>query len=92
MYLTQVPKLPSVGHTALLDRARTSSIVRGDRLVGAEPVEWVELSDYAEVEGGGVTETRIAEVRREIAAGRYITDDKLDVVVGRLLDVLHTPG
>lgn len=91
MLVTQVSDLPTVTHTMLFDRARTSAIVRGDRIAGVEPVEWVELSERTELGDDGASEARIAEVRREIAEGRYITDHKLDVVVGRLIDVLHTP-
>jgi hypothetical protein len=32
---------------------------------------------------------RLAEVRRQIAAGTYLTDDKLDTAVNRLLDALR---
>ena len=51
----------------------------------------VELSHEAEVVGRvqdvpDIRADRIAQIRAEIAAGTYETDQKLDVAVGRLLD------
>jgi anti-sigma28 factor (negative regulator of flagellin synthesis) len=59
----------------------------------AAPTDRVELSEAANryepvTEPTGASEERIREIRSEIATGRYITDDKIDVVVDRLLEVL----
>jgi hypothetical protein len=42
--------------------------------------------------GGGPSAARISEVRRQIAGGTYLTDEKLDLAVERMLDelCLHT--
>ena len=77
--------------TAMADRTRSSSVVRPDRVTQAEPVEWVELSTVSESDRSTASHARVAEIRREIAAGTYLTTDKIDAVVGKLLDVLHAP-
>jgi hypothetical protein len=78
-------------HTAVLDRLRSSSVVPADRVAGVEPVEWVELSNLGALDGEDADSARVATLRREIAAGTYITDHKLDIVVGKLIDILHAP-
>jgi hypothetical protein len=54
-------------------------------------LDQVEISPEAELvsrvgEIADLRADRIAEIRSEIAAGVYETDEKLDVAVGRLLD------
>ena len=52
----------------------------------------VELSasDDAEPVGGG--DLRVREIRARIAAGTYVTDHKIEVVVDRLLALFRTEG
>ena len=56
-----------------------------------QPLDQVDISPEADLVGrvNEVPEMRtdrIAEIRAEIQAGVYETDEKLDVAVGRLLD------
>lgn len=47
------------------------------------------ISDAAQVSGGGEMRIdRVAEIRRQIADGRYETAEKLDAALDRLLDQL----
>ena len=53
----------------------------------------VEISAEAEMisrvhELPDIRADRVAEIREQIAAGAYETDEKLDIAVGRLLDEL----
>ncbi len=40
----------------------------------------------------GVATARIAEIRRQIADGTYLTEEKLDAAVERLCAALHEPA
>jgi negative regulator of flagellin synthesis FlgM len=51
----------------------------------------LDLSDAAQLvdrvrEVPEIRHERVAQIRAQIAAGTYETDDKLDIAVGRLLD------
>ena len=52
----------------------------------------VEISDAARNYRAGVSAERLAEVRKLIQSGTYVTDEKLDVVVDRLHKELFGPG
>lgn len=70
------------------DQARAAG-VSGVASTAAQPVDAVELGAAAERIVADAEQQRIAEVRAQIAAGTYLTDDKLDYVAGRLRDVLQ---
>ena len=54
----------------------------------ALPVDQLEISAEAQAmqSSGGIRNERVAEVREQIASGRYETAEKLDAAVERLLD------
>ena len=61
----------------------TSNVTSGN----AVPVDQLEISAEAQaMQSGGIRSERVAEVREQIAAGRYETAEKLDAAVERLLD------
>ena len=62
----------------------TSQVSAGN----AVPVDQLEISAEAQAlqSTGGIRSERVAEVREQIAAGRYETAEKLDAAVERLLD------
>lgn len=61
----------------------TSNVTSGN----AVPVDHLEISAEAQaMQSGGIRSERVAEVREQIAAGRYETAEKLDAAVERLLD------
>lgn len=68
-------------HTAAAQRAQTK---------GAEPLpvgrDAVELSDAArsELESGGIRGALVDRVKAEIAADKYLSDDKLNIAIDRL--------
>jgi anti-sigma28 factor (negative regulator of flagellin synthesis) len=84
--------------------ATTQSTVRSGTRAGDEAhlakersgqSDAVELSDTArqQIERGGGVPVRaelVERVRAEIAAGTYLTDDKLDAAVNRLREALFT--
>ncbi len=43
-------------------------------------------------EHSGASTARIAEIRRQIAEGTYLTEEKLDVAVEQLCAALRTPA
>jgi anti-sigma28 factor (negative regulator of flagellin synthesis) len=57
----------------------------------ATPLDTVDISAEADLASRindipDIRADRVADIRGEIAAGAYETDEKLDVAVGRLLD------
>lgn len=62
----------------------TSNVTSGN----AVPVDQLEISAEAQAlqSTGGVRSEKVAEVRQQIAAGRYETAEKLDAALERLLD------
>ena len=62
-----------------------------DTSVDATPLDRVDISAEADLisqvqEVPDIRTDRVADIRAEIAAGIYETDEKLDVAIGRLLD------
>lgn len=62
----------------------TNSVTTGN----AVPVDQLEISAEAQAlqSSGGIRAEKVAEVRQQIAAGRYETAEKIDAAVERLLD------
>lgn len=89
MFLANVSELPTLANPAVLERTRSSAVVRDNQLTKIEPVEWVELTNVPSTDRSTANLARVEQIRREIAAGTYLTDHKLDVVVGKLIDILH---
>jgi hypothetical protein len=63
------------------------------------PVAWKELQDRVEISRESLAaaaraseQARVREIRAQIAAGTYLTEEKLDVVVRRLGDLLGREG
>jgi hypothetical protein len=52
-------------------------------------VEFDEAGAEARKASDAAREAWIAEIRRQIAAGTYLTEDKIDVVVERLCELLR---
>ena len=70
---------------------RSKAIEAKQPTEGPQGADSLELSPEAEVVGRvqdvpDLRTDRIAQIRAEIAAGTYETEEKLDVAVGRLLD------
>ena len=55
------------------------------------PADHVEFQTALPTDSAQADELRIAEIRRQIAAGTYLTEHKLNAVVDRLYEVLKAP-
>lgn len=83
------PPVPS----SLADREETKGQPRRDAHPAAIPEDRVEISEAAasyrpDPVSVGISQQRIDEIRALIAEGRYLTPDKIDVVVDRLHEEL----
>ncbi len=61
------------------------------RTRASQSIECGELA-CAAPEPRGVSPTRIAAVRRQIAAGTYLTAEKLDAAIDKLFEELRAPA
>ena len=64
---------------------------QADAIVDNTPVDQVDISAEAQLidqvhELPDIRTNRVADIRAQIEAGSYDTDEKLDVALGRLLD------
>ena len=64
---------------------KTSGIATGQNTI---PVDQLDISPEAQAiqAGGGIRTEKVAELREQIATGRYETAEKIDVAVERMLD------
>jgi negative regulator of flagellin synthesis FlgM len=91
----QMSGINGIGNTNPVQRIVNQPILRQ---TAAEPITG-RLADRLEVSGlshllkslkaDGIRTDKVASIKAEIEAGKYETDQKLDVAVDRLLDELH---
>jgi negative regulator of flagellin synthesis FlgM len=71
-------------------RTQAAATPQNDAWLGVDEVEISQEADMVSRvhDLPDIRADRVAQIRAEIAAGVYETDDKLDMAVGRLLDEL----
>lgn len=79
------------GAESIRNLQSTQSIQPQQATEGLQPMDQIDISPEAEFVSrvGDLPEIRadrVSEIRAEIDAGTYETDEKLDLAVGRLLD------
>lgn len=85
------PVSPAGGlHRSASPASSDPSVARTAR-PGAEGADRVELSDHARLmnrlrELPDIRSDRVKEIRRQIVAGTYETDDKLNIAISRLIE------
>lgn len=77
---------------ATQDQARYTTLIPREIVGRVKPVDWTDLTTRVGTDGETADPDRLDSIRRQIAIGAYLTDQKLDQVVGSLLDVLHAPA
>ena len=83
----QIRRTTNIQNTKAV-QLKTNNTTNGVSSSNAVPVDQLEISAEAQAlqTTGGIRSERVAEVREQIAAGRYETAEKLDAAVERLLD------
>lgn len=80
------PYLSQVERT--VDESKSQSDPQRSVNRAASPADEIELSSAAQSQADAPLDEHVARVRAEIQSGDYLTDDKIDVVVDRLMDEL----
>ncbi len=91
--MVNVGPIQAPGGTQPISGARLDGVKPGGAIPNSIPVDRVEISQIARLisEVSSLPEVRaekIAQVRAQIESGTYITPEKMDIAVGRLLEDL----
>lgn len=91
--MVNVGPIQAPGGTQPISGVRLDGVKPGGAIPNSIPVDRVEISQIARLmsEVSLIPEVRaekIAQVRAQIEAGTYITPEKMDIAVGRLLEDL----
>ena len=94
--MVNIGPIEPTGSMTPLTGARLNSVKPGQPIPNNIPVDRVEISSIARLmsEVSQLPEIRaekVAQVRAQIEAGTYITPEKLDIAVARLLEDLQIP-
>jgi negative regulator of flagellin synthesis FlgM len=91
--MSDIPPIQSAGQMAgfASQRVAPSKLPLSDGFDG----DHLEISETGQLlselgNNSGIRAEKVAEIRQAIADGTYETEDKLDITVDRLLDVLRT--
>lgn len=96
--VSEMTDIPPINSTGNLNAPVPSELKAPTHQAESQPSEMapdrVEISETAQVLGSlapnmSVRAEKVAAIREAIAAGTYLTDEKIAVTVDRLLEALH---